>query len=68
MGALAAACASVSSSPLQAAVSTAVLMGIAGEMAFEQSPAPGSFAVSLLDSLYSLSPEEVARRARILPF
>lgn len=31
-------------------------MGIAGEMAFEQSPAPGSFAVSLLDSLYSLSP------------
>ena len=24
--------------------------------------------VSLLDSLYSLSPEEVARRARILPF
>lgn len=68
MGALAAACAAVSSSPLQAAVSTAVLMGIAGEMAFEQSPAPGSFAVSLLDSLYSLSPEEVARRARILPF
>ena len=67
MGALAAACAAVSSSPLQAAVSTAVLMGIAGEMAFEQSPAPGSFAVSLLDSLYSLSPEEVARRARILP-
>lgn len=64
MGALAA----VSSSPLQAAVSTAVLMGIAGEMAFEQSPAPGSFAVSLLDSLYSLSPEEVSRRARILPF
>ena len=68
MGALAAACAAVSSSPLQAAVSTAVLMGIAGEMAFEQSPVPGSFAVSLLDSLYSLSPEEVARRARILPF
>ena len=67
MGALAAACAAVSSSPLQAAVSTAVLMGIAGEMAFEQSPAPGSFAVSLLDSLYSLSPEEVARRARFLP-
>ncbi len=50
----------------QAAVSTAVLMGIAGEMAFEQSPAPGSFAVSLLDSLYSLSPEDVVRRARFL--
>lgn len=66
MGALAAACAAVSPSPLQAAVSTAVLMGIAGEMAFEQSPAPGSFAVSLLDCLYSLSPEDVARRARIL--
>ena len=51
---------------MQAAVSTAVLMGIAGEMAFEQSPAPGSFAVSLLDSLYSLSPEDVVRRARFL--
>lgn len=52
--------------PLQAAVSTAVLMGIAGEMAFEQSPFPGSFAVSLLDSLYALSPEDVVRRARFL--
>ena len=61
MGALSAACA-----PLQAAVSTAVLMGIAGEMAFEQSPFPGSFAVSLLDSLYALSPEDVVRRARFL--
>lgn len=66
MGALAAACAAVSPSPLHAAVSTAVLMGIAGEMAFEQSPTPGSFAVSLLDCLYSLSPEETVRRAKIL--
>ena len=41
-------------------------MGIAGEMAFEQSPSPGSFAVSLLDSLYALSPEDVVRRARFL--
>ena len=40
MGALSAACAAVSPTPLQAAVSTAVLMGIAGEMAFEQSPSP----------------------------
>ena len=66
MGALSAACAAVSPTPLQAAVSTAVLMGIAGEMAFEQSPFPGSFAVSLLDSLYALSPEDVVRRARFL--
>ena len=63
---VAAACAAVSPTPLQAAVSTAVLMGIAGEMAFEQSPSPGSFAVSLLDSLYALSPEDVVRRARFL--
>lgn len=67
MGALAAACSAVSPSPLQAAVSTAVLMGIAGELAFEQSPAPGSFAVSLLDCLYGLSPEQAAQKARILP-
>ena len=66
MGALSAACAAVSPTPLQAAVSTAVLMGIAGEMAFEQSSSPGSFAVSLLDSLYALSPEDVVRRARFL--
>lgn len=65
MGALAAACAAVSPSPLQAAVSTAVLMGIAGELAFEASPAPGSFAVSLLDVLYRLSPEEVEEKIRI---
>ena len=56
MGALSAACAAVSPTPLQAAVSTA----------FEQSPSPGSFAVSLLDSLYALSPEDVVRRARFL--
>lgn len=67
MGALAAACAAVSPSPLQAAVSTAVLMGIAGELAFAQSPAPGSFAVSLLDCLYTLSPGQVVEKARILP-
>ena len=66
MGALSAACTAVSPTPLQAAVSTAVLMGIAGEMAFEQSPSPGSFAVSLLDNLYALSPEDVVRRARFL--
>lgn len=68
MGALAAACASVSSSPLQAAVSTAVLMGIAGEMAFEQSPAPGSFAVSLLDSLYSLLRKKWRGERAFFPF
>lgn len=67
MGALAAACASVSPSPMQAALSTAVLMGLAGQMAFEQSSAPGSFAVSLLDSLYTLSPGQVVEKARILP-
>lgn len=66
MGALAAACVSVSPDPFQAAISTAVLMGIAGEMAFEKSPTPGSFAVSLLDCLYTISPEDIAQKARIV--
>lgn len=65
MGALAAACVAVSESPLQAAVSTALLLGIAGEMAYEKSPSPGSFAVSLLDSLYEMTPEHISQRARI---
>ena len=52
--------------PLQAAVSTAVLMGIAGEMAFEQSPSPVPLPYHLLDNLYALSPEDVVRRARFL--
>lgn len=68
MGALSAACAAVSPTPLQAAVSTAVLMGIAGEMAFEQSPAPGSFAVSLLDSLYSLLRKTLSVERAFFPF
>lgn len=65
MGALAAACAAVSESPFQAAVSTALLLGIAGEMAYEKSTSPGSFAVSLLDSLYEMTPEHISQRARI---
>lgn len=65
MGALAAACAAVAPTALQAAVSTAVLLGIAGETAHEQSRGPGSFAVSLLDCLDALTQEQIERQARI---
>jgi hydroxyethylthiazole kinase len=68
MGALAAALAAVSSSPLQAAISVAVLMGVSGELAFEKAPRPGSFAVALLDCIYELTTEQIQEKANICCF
>lgn len=55
-GAIAAACAAVADSPLQAAMATAVLMGVAGERAAERATRPGSFQIALLDALDELDP------------
>ena len=63
---LSAACAAVSPHPCRRPFPQPYSWALPGEMAFEQSPSPGSFAVSLLDSLYALSPEDVVRRARFL--
>lgn len=63
-GALAAACAAVAPSPLLAAVSTASLLGIAGELAAAKSPRPGSFQVALLDALDQLDEKLLRERAR----
>ncbi|MCD7798909.1 MAG: hydroxyethylthiazole kinase [Akkermansiaceae bacterium] len=63
MGALAAACATVSPTPLQAAVSTAVLMGLAGEWAFSQSSRPGTFAAALLDAMDAIDRGYVLKHA-----
>lgn len=65
MGAFTAACAAVSESPFRAAAASVVIMGIAGEIAFEKSGAPGSFAVGLLDAFYEMTPEIVIARAKI---
>lgn len=53
-GAMAAACVAVADSPLQAALAVAAILGIAGEIAAERNPRPGSFQVGLLDALDEL--------------
>lgn len=55
----------VDADPVSAAVSALAYLGVAGELAGEQAAGPGTFQVRLLDALYSLSPEDLAARARI---
>jgi hydroxyethylthiazole kinase len=65
MGALAAACLASADTPLQAAVATAAILGIAGERAAARAPHPGSFAAELLDTLDALTPDDIALSARL---
>ncbi|MBN2233567.1 MAG: hydroxyethylthiazole kinase [Opitutales bacterium] len=65
-GALAAACLAVCESPLEAALASAIIMGIAGEMAAEINQRPGSFQIALLDALDSLDADLIMKRGRIL--
>jgi hydroxyethylthiazole kinase len=51
--------------PLQAAVHGLTVLGVAGEIAAERSPGPGSLQLQLLDALYQLDEATVAERARI---
>lgn len=55
--------AAVNPSPFLAAAHAMALMGIAGEMAGEKSPGPGSFQMHFLDALYLLQESDI--RARI---
>jgi hydroxyethylthiazole kinase len=64
-GAVAAACAAVGDTPLQAAAAAAVLMGIAGEQAAAAARRPGSFQVALLDALDAIDGEAVRARGRV---
>lgn len=63
MGALAAACVASAETPLQAAVATAYILGLAGEKAAGQAPLPGSFAARLLDELAALTPSDIVSAA-----
>lgn len=67
MGAFTAACVAVADSPLDAAVASAVLTGVAGEIAFEKSGAPGTFAVKFLDAFYEMTPDVARSRAKPVP-
>lgn len=64
LGSLMAAYASVAP-PLVAAAAATSHLNIAGESAARLSSGPGSFAVALLDSLDSVTPEHVAETVRI---
>jgi hydroxyethylthiazole kinase len=60
--ALTAAFAGVNSDPFAAATEAMIVMGIAGEMASEESDAPGTFYVKFLDALYKIDGEQIQKR------
>jgi hydroxyethylthiazole kinase len=60
--ALTGAFAAVNSSPLEAAAHAMAVMGIAGEMAAERSPGPGSFQMHFLDALYLMRESDIRSR------
>ncbi len=63
--ALTGAFAAVDPSPFLAAAHAMAVMGIAGEMAAEQSPGPGSLQLRLLDALYSMDKSDIEHRLRV---
>lgn len=66
MGAFAAAALAATPDPFDATVATALIYGIAGDLAAERAQAPGSFAVALLDALYQISENDLRSRAKVL--
>lgn len=62
LGALAAACCAVEESPLVAAASATAVLTVAGELAAERAAAPGSFAVALVDELFTLDGDTLRKR------
>jgi hydroxyethylthiazole kinase len=63
--ALLAACLAVEADAFTAAVAALVAIGAAGEIAAEQTSAPGSFAVAILDALYLIDEATLSRRAKV---
>lgn len=63
--ALAGAFAAVNGSPVLAAAHAMAVMGIAGEIAAEHSPGPGSFQVNFLDALYQLQESDICARLKM---
>lgn len=57
--------AAVERDPLTATAKAMAVMGIAGEIAAEQSPGPGSLQMHLIDALYRLTKEDIERRLKV---
>ena len=64
-GAVAAAFAAVSEDRHAAAVATALVMGVAGEMAYEKAKRPGSYQIALLDALDAGNANELRARGKV---
>ncbi|MEM6432743.1 MAG: hydroxyethylthiazole kinase [Cyanobacteria bacterium P01_D01_bin.115] len=54
-------------SPLTAAVATMATMGVAGELARQQAPGPGTFVPHFIDALANLTPVDLEAQARLVP-
>jgi len=48
-----------------AAAAALLVMGVAGEVAAERAGGPGSFAVALIDTIASLDPDAIRKRAKV---
>ena len=57
--------AAVNPSARDAAVNAMAVMGIAGELAAEHSPGPGTFLVRFLDALYLLNESDIRERVKV---
>ncbi len=65
VGALCAATAAVCKDYLLAAAAAIMAMNVAGEVAAKLAGAPASFQIALIDSIYSLKPEEIGAWGRL---
>lgn len=60
-----AAFAAVTKDPVEAASAGLAFFGLAGEMAAEKAKSPGSFMVSLVNSLYDITPDDFQAKAQL---
>ncbi len=64
-GAIAAALAAVGEDVYLAAVATALIMGIAGEIAAENATRPGAYQIALLDALDAIDADAIRKRGKV---
>ncbi|EJO5348348.1 hydroxyethylthiazole kinase [Clostridium botulinum] len=65
LGALCAATCANSKDKLVSTTAAILSMNIAGEKAYEKAQLPGSFRIALIDSIYTLSDEEIWKRGNV---
>jgi hydroxyethylthiazole kinase len=63
--AVVAACLAVELDAIRAAIAALAIVGIAGELAAENSSGPGSFATAIIDALYGMDGPMVSARAKV---